>query len=133
MRFGSAPMVVNGSMSGSITSHGIDLQQDWIYSIQAIWNNTGTEVSAGAGSLNLQISNDNVPIVLSGPSNGTDPAVNVVNWTNYSGSFSSVSATAGTSSFMWNVLYPGYHWVRAVYTASSGTGVMNINFFGKGQ
>lgn len=132
MRFGSAPLLVNGSMSQSFTSNGIDLQQEWIYSIQAIWNSTSSASVAGAGALNLQISNDNPLPPLSGPP-GSDPAAAVRNWTNYSGSFSSVSASSGTSSFMWNVLYPGYRWVRAVFVTSTGTGVMNINYFGKGQ
>lgn len=127
MRFGTAPLLTNGSMSASLTSHGIDLQQDWIYSIQALWS------GPSVGELKLQISNDNPSPQLSGPAGGLDPAAKVVNWTNYSGSASSTSATAGSSNFMWNVLYPGYRWVRVAYTAVSGSGALSVQFFGKGQ
>lgn len=132
MRFGSSVLTANGSMSGNITSFGIDLQQEWIYSIQANWYGIAGGTS-GAGSVKLQISNDNPATQLSGPVTGTDPASLVTNWVDYAGTFSSVSASTGTSSFLWNVIYPGYRWVRAVYTQTSGSGVMNINFFGKGN
>lgn len=113
-------------MSSNIFSSGIDLQQEWIYSIQALWS------GPSVGELKLQISNDNPSPPLSGPP-GTDPASKVVNWTTYSGSASSVSAQAGSSSFMWNVLYPGYRWTRVSYTAISGSGELSIQYFGKGQ
>lgn len=133
MRFGSANLATNGSMSGSFFSNGIDLQQEWIYSIQAIWTSTSSASQAGLGTLKLQISNDNVAPLLSGPPYPANPAANVVNWTDYSGSLSSTSLTTGTSSFMWNVLYPGYRWVRMGYVAASGTGMMTVNYFGKGN
>lgn len=134
MRWGSAPLVTNGSMSGNITTHGIDLQQDWIYSVQANWYGIlGAPVTSGAGTFKLQVSNDNVVVVPSGPAGGTDPAVNVINWADYTGTSQAIVAANGSSSFMWNVVYPGYRWVRLVYTQSSGTGVLNVNYFGKGQ
>ncbi len=91
---------------------------------------------SGSGTLKLQISNDNVQLPqMSGPIAGIDPAANVKNWTDYSGSSYGVTATSaiGSSSFVWNVLYPGYRWVRLVYTSSSGSGVMSASFFGKGN
>lgn len=134
MRFGSAPLVTTGSMSGNIISNGIDLQQEWIFSVQANWwGALGAPVNSGAGTLKLQISNDNPVPTLSGPPNGADPAAKVVYWTDYSGSSQSVVAATGTSSFLWNVIYPGYRWVRAVYTATSGSGIMTINYMGKGN
>ncbi len=136
MRFGSAATLTNGSMSqASFASQGIDLQQEWIYSIQANWNAIGSgSLTSGAGTLKLQISNDNVQLPqMSGPVAGIDPATNVRNWTDYSGSSYAVVASTGSSSFMWNVLYPGYRWVRMVYTSSSGSGVMSASFFGKGN
>lgn len=125
MRYGSAPLLVNGSMSSSLFGHGIPLDQAWIYSIQALWS------GPALGTLKLQISNDNVAKQLSGPVSSADPAAYVVNWTDYSGSFSSTSATSGSSNFMWNVLYPGYAWVRPVYTAASGSGQLSFQYFGK--
>lgn len=127
MRFGSAPLLTNGSMSGNIFSSGIDLQQEWIYSIQALWS------GPSVGTLGLQISNDNPSPPLSGPPNGADPAARVVNWTTYTGSLASTSAVAGSSNFMWNVLYPGYRWVRVTYTALSGSGSLSCQYFGKGN
>ena len=109
-------------MSSNIFSTGLDLQQDWIYSIQALWS------GSALGTLKLQISNDNVVVK---PAGAVDPAVNVVNWTDYTGSLSSTSGAAGSSNFMWNVLYPGYRWVRAAYVNASGSGALTIQYFGK--
>lgn len=132
MRFGQAPLLVNGSMSGNLASNGIDLQQDFLYSIQANYSGINASSVAGAGTMKLQVSNDNPARQLSGPPLGTDPAYGVQNWTDYCGSLSSTSSVAGSSSILWNVLYPGYRWVRFVYTAVSGSGVMSANFMGKG-
>ena len=131
MRFSPSVILTNGSMSGNITSNGIDLQQDWIYSIQANYSGVNAAAVAGAGTMKLQVSNDNPIKPLSGPSTG-DPAVGVQNWTDYSGSLASTSSIAGSSSFLWNVLYPGYRWVRMAYTADSGSGIMSATFLGKG-
>ena len=94
-----------GDMSASITSDAQQLNQMFLCSIQAVW--TG----APNGSLKLQISNDNV------------------NWTDYTGSSTSVS---GSGDFMWNLSYTGYPWIRVVYTRVSGTGVLNVTVNGKG-
>lgn len=131
MRFGVGVMATNASMSSSFTTFGIDLQQDFLYSIQANYTGVNAAAVAGAGTMKLQVSNDNPARPLSGPP-GTDPAFGVQNWTDYSGSASSTSSVAGSSSFLWNVLYPGYRWVRMSYTAVSGSGVMSVNFLGKG-
>lgn len=129
MRYGSATIASSTSMASSFVSKGIDLQQEWIYSIQANWN------GSAVGEFKLQVSNDNVPVTqASGPSLYTNAATFVQNWADYTGSASSTSVSAGSSTFVWNVLYPGYRWVRVAYTASSGTGTCtSINYFGKGQ
>lgn len=130
MRFGSAQVLTTGSMIGNLFSSGIDLQQEWIFSMQAIWSSVGSGSVSGLGTIKLQISNDNVP-----PrpiSQNSDPSAQVQNWTDYSGSLNSTSATGGTSSFVWNVTYPGYRWVRMAYVAASGSGIMTVNYFGKG-
>lgn len=132
MRFGSAPILTNGSMSTGATSFGIDLQQEWAFSIQAVWTSTSSASQSGLGTLRLQASNDNAVVPMSGPP-GTDPAINVVNWVDVSGTFSSTSLSTGTSNFMYNVSFPGYRWVRLVYTAASGTGIMSASYFGKGS
>lgn len=131
MRFGPAILLTNGSMSGNFTSFGKDLQQDWIYSIQANYTGVNAASVAGAGTMKLQVSNDNPIPPLSGPP-AADPAAAVQNWTDYTGSLSSTSSVTGSSSFLWNVLYPGYRWVRMAYVAASGSGIMSVNFIGKG-
>lgn len=122
MRYGSAQLLTNSSMSTTVLSNGVDLQQEWIYAIQANWS------GSAIGELKLQASNDNVVV---GPT-GTNPSVNVVNWATIAGTANSTSVQAGSSSFLWNVQYPGYRWVRVVFTASSGTGTLGANYFGKG-
>lgn len=133
MRFGTAPILTNGSMSVTTYSNGVDLQQDWIYSIQANFSGVNAASVCGLGTLKLQVSNDNPSqLAQTGPS-GQNPAANVQNWTDYTGSLASTTAVAGSSSFLWNALYPGYRWVRMAYVAASGTGIISAQFFGKGQ
>lgn len=131
MRFGYAQLTTNGSMSSGFTSFGIDLQQEATYSIQAIWTSTSSASSAGLGTMKLQVSNDNPAPPLSGPP-GTDPAAKVVNWSDFSSTLASTSLTTGTSNFVFTVYPASTRWVRFVYVAASGTGIMNVQFFGKG-
>lgn len=119
MRFAPVRLLTNGDMSGNLISNGINLNQVFMFSIQAIF--TGAPV----GTLKLQISNDDVPV----GALGQNPAINVVNWTDYTGSSSAVAAAG---DFMWIVSDGGYQWVRAVYTFTSGTGSLNIEYNGKG-
>ena len=127
MRFAPVRLLTNGNMATSINSNGEDLNQIFMYSIQAIW--TGAPV----GSLKLQVSNDDVP---SAPVGNATPGTaqanvssNVVNWTDYTGSTTAVS---GPGDFMWIVSDGGYKWVRVVYTATSGTGSLTVEYNGKG-
>ena len=119
MRFAPVRLLTNGDMSGNLTSSGVNLNQVFMFSIQAVF--TGAPV----GSLKLQISNDDVPVGAA----GQDPAVNVANWVDYTGS---ASAVASAGNFMWIVSEGGYQWVRVVYTFTSGTGSLNIVYNGKG-
>lgn len=116
------PLISNASMAANFISSVVDLQQTWIYSIQANWS--GPTV----GEFKLQVSNDIVPLVTTQDT----PYFQPVNWSNYSGSTSSASAGAGSSNFVWNVLSPGYRWVRLVYTQSSGSGTLSANILTKG-
>ena len=125
MRFGTATLLTHGSMSGNLFSNTIDLQQDWVYSLQAIYS------GSPLGTLKLQVSTDNVPSLQQ--YSGADVQPVVVNWTDYTGSLSSTSVVVGTTSFLWNCLYPGYRWVRVAYVASSGFGDLTVQFFGKGN
>lgn len=123
MRFAPVQLMTDGNMASSLSSIGIDLNQTVMYSIQAVFS--GSPV----GTLKLQISNDIVPVApVAGNPVGSNPAANVVNWTDYTGSSTAVSAAG---NFVWNVFDVGYRWVRVVYTRSSGTGTLNITYSGK--
>ncbi len=119
MRFAPVPLLTNGDMSASLASNGENVNQIFMYSIQAVF--TGAPV----GSFKLQLSNDNVPMGI----NGQDPAINVVNWVDYTGSDAAITAAG---NFMWIISDGGYQWVRVVYTRTSGTGTCNILYNGKG-
>lgn len=119
MRYDAVTILSAGDMSSSsLTSIGVDLQQMFGFSIQAVMTD------APVGTLKLQVSNDIVQ-----PSLGTDPAANVTNWIDYTGSSQSISAAG---NFLWDVADANYRWVRAVYTKTSGTGALTFTFFGKG-
>lgn len=119
MKFDPVQIITSGDMAQSaINSKGIDLNQQYVYAIQAVW--TGSPV----GTLKIQVSNDIVPDGVGG-----DQASNVVNWTDYTNSSQSIS---GAGNFVWNVLEAGYRWVRLVYTKTSGSGTINAVFSGKG-
>lgn len=117
-------MATHQAMATSFKSIGIDLNQVILYSIEAVF--TGAPV----GSLNLEVSNDIVPVASSNSNPvGADPAANVVNWVTYTGSSTAVS---GSGNFLWNVLEAGYRWVRVSYTATSGSGSCSIQMSSKG-
>lgn len=99
-------LVVNGSMTGNITSVSFPVSQASIASLQAVW--TGTPV----GALTILISNDDV------------------NYTTYTGSSVSIAGSAG--NFLWNLISCGFNFVRVLYTASSSTGTLNVTGSYKG-
>lgn len=118
-------------MSGNIQSVGVDVAQTWAFAIQANFSGVNGTSVCGLGTLKLQVSNDEVKPLQSGPPQGTDPAQYVQNWVDYSGTLSSTTASIGSSNFLWNISYPGYRWTRLVYVAASGTGVLSATYFGK--
>jgi len=125
MRFAPIQILTNGNMAGSVNSIGVDLNQVALYSIQASWSG-----STPVGTLTLEVSNDIVPVASSSSSPvGSDPAANVVNWSTYTGSSTSVN---GNGNFLWNVTDVGYRWVRVKYTRVSGSGTINVTYSGKG-
>lgn len=119
MRFAPVPLLTNGSMAGNLNSNGEEVNQIFNYSIQAVFS------GAPVGTFKLQVSCDDVPVGL----NGQDPAINVVNWVDYTGSSAAIAAAG---NFMWIVADCGYKWVRLVYTRTSGTGTLNVEYNGKG-
>lgn len=108
-KFTTVPILSACDMStASCTSIGVDLNQLNLLAMQAVY--TGAPV----GTLKVQVSNDNVVVGL-----GADPASNVVNWTDYTGSSVAISAAGNT---LYNMTFAGYRWARIVYTKTSGTG-----------
>lgn len=122
------------AMSGSATTQGMDLQYFFGVSLQAVW--TGS----AQGTLKLQVSNDTVTPYIAGTNpvgtyvDPSDPAISVVNWADYTGSVASTTtyASASGGNLLWNAADTGYRWVRAAYTGSSGSGILTVNFLGKG-
>ena len=90
----------------------------WGYSVQAII--TGSAV----GTLKLQGSCDPAP-----DANYAAANMPVVNWTDIADSSQSVT---GAGSLTYDVTKSAYSFVRAVYTAASGTGTITIQYFTKG-
>lgn len=125
MKKEAVPIYVNQDMTGSSKSIGIDINQEFAWSIQAVW--TGAPV----GTLTIEVSNDIVPVAPSSTNPvGPNPAANVVNWSTYTGSSVVVSGTSGNWMYI-SQLGP-YRWVRLSYAATSGSGTLNATFFGKG-
>ena len=116
--FVSQQVIINCDMStASCASYGIKMDTMEIASFQAVMS--GSPV----GTLKVQLSND-----IATPSNGPDKSLNVVNWTDYTGSSEAISASG---TFVYNLLNSGYGWVRLVYTKTSGTGTLNATFRAK--
>jgi len=82
------------------------------YAIQLVF--TGSPV----GTLKLQVSNDPGK-----PDAGSEAQkyADVTNWTDLGNSSQAISASG---DHVWTVENAGYTWVRAVYTATSGTGTL---------
>lgn len=94
----------------------VDLENMLGYSIQAIF--TGAPV----GTLKLQGSDDWTP-----DAQFVQPPP--TNWTDITGSSTAVSAAG---SVLFNTANSYYRWVRAVYTATSGSGTLTIQVNAKG-
>lgn len=118
-------IVTNADMTTSKKSIGLEINQEFAWSIQAVWTGAPT------GLFSIEVSDDLVPVAPSATNPvGPDPAANVVNWSTYTGSTVTVAGTAG--NWMWISQLGPYKWVRLSYTATSGTGTLNATFFAKG-
>src|SRR4029077_10198555 len=109
LHFSHYPIIINGDMSGNITSsvtiddvttssYNIDSIRS--YCVQAFWSG-----SAPVGSLSL---------------NGSLDGINFV-------SVATLSVSGNTGSDMFNVEFPAYSYVQLVYTFTSGTGTMQAS------
>lgn len=125
MRQAAISIISDGDMSNSLESIGLDINQIFSWSIQAIWTGMPT------GTLKVQISNDMVAVAASNSSpNGPNPAANVVNWSDYSNS--SLDITSESGDWTWVAQLPPYRWIRLVYESTSGSGSLSATAFLKG-
>ena len=101
----NSPIIVAGDMSGSLSSSAYDISEINNFAVQFVW--TGT---TPVGTVNVLISNDGSNFDLLGT------AV-------------AISGNAG------NKVIPasnaGYKYVKAVFTFTSGVGVLNASISGK--
>lgn len=106
-------IMTNASLGASVNSSVVDLNQINLLSVQAIW--TG---GTAAGTLNIQVSNDNVQKIS-----------DITNWTDYTGSSTTI---AGAGDILYNMTFAGYRWMRLHFVRTSGTGTINATMSGKG-
>lgn len=114
------PIMTAVSMGASATSNAIQLDQEMMYSVQAVW--TGSPV----GDFTLEICDDAGTQV--DPSTGQPTGL--VNWCTYTGS--TVAAGGDVGKFVWNIWSAPARWFRLVYTRTSGTGTVNARVNEKG-
>lgn len=107
------------SMGATVNSSVADLRDIDNASVQFIWYSGSTPV----GAVNIQGSNQVV-----------SSATSVASWTDLSTSIyaGSAAVSGNTGSVLFNLANTGYRWIRAVYTRTSGSGTIDINFNGKG-
>lgn len=109
-------IVTNGDMSGNIISAPAMLVvQMFGDAIQLVWTGTPT------GTFSVQYSCD-VGIDQFGDG--------VVNWSTHPTSILPIVATDG--NWIFNCVWLNVKWVRLLYTATSGTGILNARFNLKG-
>lgn len=121
MRVTPFQLISSGAMGTSLVSSVMDLQQVWIYSLQAYWTGSPT------GELKLQASNDITPIFTA----QDVPFFAPTHWSDISGTVASTTAI-GSANYLWNVSTPAYRWARLVYTASTAAGTLVVNAVTKG-
>lgn len=103
------PIVINGNMTLTIHSIPTNLDTAASYAVQAIF--TGTP----SGILQLEGSNDN-------------DDVTPTNWTIITDSIQNITASG---SYLVNVEFPVYCWVRLSYIPTAGSGTLNAKINAK--
>lgn len=110
--------IILNAVDASVNQNSPAYWLDQVYGValQAIF--TGSPI----GTIVLQGSCDSAN---NDPNNGAA----VVNWTAITGSSTAIS---GAGTVLWNNNGVFYKWIRAVYTATSGTGTLTLNINTKG-
>lgn len=119
MQISNDVILVDGDMSGDLVSAPIAVNQLYGVTISSTW--TGSPV----GVLRLQLSCYKTKNIL-----GADIDPN--SWVNYDGTEIDVNVNVnGQQAFAWIDPAASHSWLRLVYKATSGTGVLNANFNAK--
>ncbi len=101
----SSKLINAQDASVNITSAGVDLGNITHYSFEGVFSSATLN-----GNFKLQVSNDDV------------------NYIDLAGASDTI--TSGGSSLI-NISDAGYRYVRCVWTATSGTGTLTVQFIGK--
>ena len=123
MKFFNVPNIIPAGtvMNATINSVPQQLLDSYIYSIQVVFTGTPT------GSFKLQASADPAAQSVAYLGKNSLPT----NWTDEP-TASSTKTVSAAGSVMWNISWPGYNWVRVVYTDTSGgtsTAVVTVASF----
>lgn len=116
MKNAEGPILVNGNMSSTIVSNLVPLPQRGGVTITAEW--TGTPV----GIILLQLSTEEDRDSIFGAN------VSSASWQDYEDTDYTVN---GAGKMAWIEPWPFHRWLRIIYRATSGTGVLNARFNGK--
>lgn len=106
----NVPNIIPAStvMNATINSSPMQLQLGFSYSVQIFFTGTPT------GTFKLQASNDPATFAVT-----TQNIPTSLNWTDVANSSFTVAAAGNV---MWDYSFPGYNWIRVVYTdGSSGS------------
>lgn len=114
----NVPIMTAVSMAASANSIVIELKQECLYAIQAVW--TGSPV----GDFTVETSCD------AGPINPATGQPTITNWTLYTGS--TLAAGGSTGSFVWRIRGAPDRWARLKYTRTSGSGTVDARVNEKG-
>jgi hypothetical protein len=103
----NVPLIVNGDMSGNITSNSIVISEINVLGAQFVWSGGASPL----GYVGLAFSNDNITFT-------PDPET-----------FLSVSGNSGSDGI--NYLNIGFAYCQLIYVATSGSGTLNARLVGK--
>ena len=116
-QFDPNPVIVNGDMSGNLTSSVTIIQKLSYISYSLVWTGTPT------GTFNVQVSNDY--------SKNTDGTVkNAGTWTSLTLSAPTAATGSAGNGFI-DIHGCAAYAVRLIYTAGSGSGTLNAIAAGK--
>lgn len=126
-------VIASGTLSGSFTTPGINMEQSYGYSVTAIISGSLT------GSIALQASDDLgfnrvSPILIQQTSGSaaTFPDQGLRNWNTVASQQLSASTLGGSSIVTFNGAQQYEHWLRLSWTHSLGTGSIDANITAKG-